>query len=141
MELTTIRMDLPICWTLSIHKIKIIKDSTPTKAVINNSRMKFWFSTTTDNNSVKHQEIGMETNVFAQTTVSSCQENALLKFQNKEPETFFPWDSSTETLMALKTTPDTLNTELEETHYSDSPIQTTRMAVLNPSTRSPLPDK
>jgi hypothetical protein len=32
----------------------------------------------------------METNVFAQTTVSSCQENALLKFQNKEPETFFP---------------------------------------------------
>lgn len=134
-------MDLPIFWALSIQKIKIIKDNTPSKTAIYNSRMKSRFSTATGKNCANNQDIGMETNVFAQTTVSSCQENVLLKFQKKERETFFHWDSSTETLMALKTTPGTLNTELEETHCSDSPIQTTRMAVLNPLSRFPLRDR
>jgi hypothetical protein len=82
----------------------------------------------------------MEANVFAQATVSSCQENATLKYQKKERKTFFHWDSSTETLMGLKTTPGTLNTEPEEAHCSDSPLQTTRMADLNLSTRSPPQD-
>jgi hypothetical protein len=45
--------------------------------------------TTEGENFARLQDNGTETNVFAQAMVSFCQENASLKFPDKEPETFY----------------------------------------------------